>query len=320
MFMMTAQSRFAGLPGVRQISLGVKHTNLTPSRRRCLRIGVSRKIDDTELPDDQRIPRTFYGVPTDVVPLRGPIALTCPISDATQTLTEPLRPGGWVGAGNNWGSVCLYFTDGTGRVLALTARHVVSGGGAVLGARLQLPTRVGCPADETVAGTVVRVTGIQAQFYDGALVHIDDADAGRVGNVPYGSRTRIRSCAGSTPEPDTAVRFHGAKTSLRVPHSGSVVSSGVFMLDGAPNPLPGVRGWIEIAITLARGDSGGLFTVNQGRSALALLQFGRPVSAGSRLANLVYATPIRELLDDFAQPASAGAALVGFENLSLQIL
>jgi hypothetical protein len=133
-----AEARLRLIPGVRNVSVGLKVQGREITNDLCIRVYVHTKRPDAELPAEQRIPKFIEGVPTDVNAPRGALRFA-----VNGTRVRPLRGGTEISnliigineAGNNqtmeegtFGFIATRNSDGA--PVLVTNYHVLLANGA----------------------------------------------------------------------------------------------------------------------------------------------------------------------------------------------
>ncbi|WP_174768626.1 trypsin-like peptidase domain-containing protein, partial [Cellulomonas biazotea] len=227
-------------PGVVGVDIGEKWSDGQPTGRQAIVVHVTRKLDAGDLSDDQRIPATIDGVPTDVVEHRVVLhhEATHPgiptAEDVTALMRGRVRPlAGGVSIGpvdpvtiQGESSAELRSVNGTlgvvvterhtGRALALTNWHVAAGDGLEdVGSQWVQPARADGARPGDQIGQLVR--GTLTDRIDAAVVALAPGARWVPGIVGIGAVTgSAKAVAGSV------VRKHGRTTGLR---TGRVVST-----------------------------------------------------------------------------------------------
>lgn len=126
----SAQPELFKIPGVHAVAIGGKRVDGRPTNTVAIIVSVLKKLPLNEIPPDQRIPKEFQGVPTDVVeeaipephkdtkeyrPLEG----GCQIQ-----IVKEVNPGGTKTSSGTLGCIVLDASDDTPYIL--TNDHVVS--------------------------------------------------------------------------------------------------------------------------------------------------------------------------------------------------
>lgn len=319
--MRSATRRFATIPGLREVGYGRRLRRSLQQPDLGLVFGVASKLPTRALKKSHRLPKTWKGFGTDVVEL-GPLrSLVCAIAHPTYSLPLPHRPGIWIGAPGrcNWGSVAAFLGDQQGRVYALTARHVVRAyEQPLLGSRVDLPCQANGRHLKAIAGTVVKFTDFDPEFYDVALIEIDAADRGRVTNRCY--RSNVAIARHSDADLDQLVSLHAARTAIPGESLGRVAATPVLAIRDGGQLLPGDRYWIRLSLSAAKGDSGGLVATDDGACALGILQVGRLLGDGSENYRVTYATPFPQALADLERGGKHVQSRPGYDSLRLSLL
>jgi len=304
-----AAERLLRLPGVTGVGLGSKEVGGRPTGRLVIKVFVEEKRPLEEVPEAERIPPEFEGVPTDVVvggrriPVQAPPGAIPPkklIDNRERPLLGGTRivPEGSEFKGT-MGCLVTHATDAT-KVYGLTAHHVVGvpdRPAPVVGA-----SRVGQPTGKS---SVTECCDDIVGTYAGGDNEYDVRDEALVQLLPgmtwMADITEIGAVAGTHAVTDAeaatgtyAVSKYGARTRLT---GGTVSAIEVETENGpdrqivvAPNAHPDPGG--RTVFFSYEGDSGSVL-VNDDREVVGLV-WSRDDSGNG------YAWPIEEVLGRFA--------------------
>lgn len=122
------EAELMAIPGVVQVSVGLKQINGTATDDFCIRVYVAKKKELAAIPPSDRVPKTFRGVPTDVNEVRVvsahvDAARYRPITGGIQ-ITNGVVAGGNIALGTLG---CLATDNGDAKQVLLTNFHVIGG-------------------------------------------------------------------------------------------------------------------------------------------------------------------------------------------------
>ncbi|MBO9556802.1 trypsin-like peptidase domain-containing protein, partial [Cellulomonas sp.] len=310
-------------PGVVGVDIGEKWSDGRPTGRQAIVVHVERKLGDGEIAEQDRIPATIDGVPTDVVEHRVRLLSSSPAvgeRDVVRGRVRPLAGGLSLGPADPVtvpvdghaqrrsvnGTLGVVVTDRlSGRALGLTNWHVAAGDGLEDAGSTWIQPALADGGDPRRDRVGALVRGALTDTIDAAVVALAPGAPWVPGVLGIGAVTGAAAAA-----EDGVVRKYGRTTGLR---TGRVVSTDyTTSVDFGPG-----TGWRTLRDQIRiEPDEGAEAFSSEGDSGSAVVdEHGRVVAllwAGEDDGSYSVASPIADVLDtlgvDVATVETARAA------------
>lgn len=271
-------------PGIVGIGFGMKRAGgILQADTECVRVYVSRKIDDSELTDELRIPRDIEGYPTDVIPVGR--------------FKPHQGPGGPISNSQGLSGTLACVVQDTNARYLLGSWHVMTNTIGKDGDPIYMPSLAidaNAPRVARLIATPIFNLGGGDNAFDAAVAKIEDGvqiDAALAPGQPFG--------ACSVPSAGTVVSKRGALTGDTQGTVEGVSEDIPVMYNGRASDRAMLTGQIVIAGTggafSAEGDSGSLVWTGD-RCPIGVLAGGSFVQGGSATP-LSFVSPIQPILD-----------------------